>query len=123
MKLVATHAELASRLGDWKRDGVWKGELGTRAGTRIATERMQNFLIRWRAVQRTREGLGRRLGGMGRRRVRGMCVECEMGVVGGSEEGCWKHGGVGVGNGYEGGNRGPQGQRQGRNKGGKGLDI
>lgn len=58
-------------------------------------EKTQTFLIRFKAVQRTRENVAKRVGSWGtsRRSVASMCVDCEIGLISGEGgEGCWRHG-------------------------------
>jgi hypothetical protein len=82
-KLLATHAELAGELQEWIKDGRSKGDVGSKRRTRIAAERMQTFLIRFKAVARTRKNAAKRMGvqGSGTRSVSAMCVACEMGIL------------------------------------------
>jgi hypothetical protein len=58
-------------------------------------EKTETFLIRFKAVQRTRENVAKRMGvwGTSRRSVASMCVGCEIGLVSGEGgEACWRHG-------------------------------
>ena len=90
-KLKERHWELARVLRDLHR---WRdAETETASKTKTARGKTQQFLIRLKAVQRTRENMAKRMGvwGTSRRSAASMCVSCEMGTDG-KGKGCWRHG-------------------------------